>query len=355
MQKKLIALAVAGLVSGGAFAQSSVTISGLFRVSVDQYKLTDTGAASYSAENRVSDNSSILFIRGKEDMGNGSYADFQMDNRFSPDMGAFAASGNTNIGIGGKWGALHLGRQDLHYGTMLESYKSYTLLNILGNGIFAQVNGTTVANGTRTPNVVFYDSPNMSGFGVRVAYSTNAAGSEGSGLNDGSKNGAWNADLKYVNGPIKAGYSYWNSKPEGGVGAEQRGDTVQFGYAFPMGLKAGVGYNKSRLTAAGVEHSRNAWIVPVSYEFGASQVNATYAKAGNTSNTAGSTGAKAWTLGYGYSLSKRTNVGVTYSRLDNDAAGMYNLFAVGDRGTSITSALAGATASQFSLNMTHAF
>lgn len=34
MQKKLIALAVAGLVSGGAFAQTNVTISGQIRMSI---------------------------------------------------------------------------------------------------------------------------------------------------------------------------------------------------------------------------------------------------------------------------------------------------------------------------------
>lgn len=360
MQKKLIALAVAGLVSGGAFAQSTVTVSGLLRVSFEQYKLTDTGAAPYSAENRVSDQSSMLVFKGKEVIGNGTYADFTIDNRFGPDMGGFAATGNTNVGIGGNWGALHVGRQDLHYGTMLESYKAYTLQNILGNGLFAQVNGTTVANGTRTPNVMFYDSPTMSGFGVRLAYSTNAAGTEGSGFNDGSKNGAWNAALNYANGPIKAGYSYWNSKPEGGVGTEQRGDTLQFGYTFPMGLKAGLGWNKSRLTAAGVENSRNAWILPVSYEFGASQVAVTYARAGNTSNTAGSTGAKAWTASYGYSLSKRTNVGVAYTKLDNDSAGKYNLFALGANGataigTAAGNAPVGSSVSQFSLNMNHGF
>ena len=183
MQKKLIALAVAGLVSGGAFAQSNVTISGLVRASVEQYKISNRGAGvDTSAENRVSDQSSMLVFKGREDLGGGMYAGFVIDNRFGVDMGGFAASGNTNIHIGGKWGQVLVGRQDLHYGTALESYKAYSLQNILSNGIFAQVNGTTVANGTRTPNVVVYDSPNMSGFGVRLAGSSSFAATEGSGV-----------------------------------------------------------------------------------------------------------------------------------------------------------------------------
>jgi len=370
MQKKLIALAVAGLMSGGAFAQSNVSISGLFRVGFEQYKLSDTGAASYSAENRVSDQSSMLEFSGKEDMGNGNYADFLIDQRFAPDTsvsGGHFGDGNTHVGIGGAWGALHLGRQDLHYGTMIEGYKVYSLQTILGNGLFAQVNGTTIANGTRTPNVIFYDTPNMSGLGARIAYSTQWSAAnpvEGSGLNDGSKNGALNVALNYINGPIKAGYSYWDAKAEGGVtGQDQRGDTLQFGYAFPMGITAGIAYNKSRYDTvaggvAGPEMSRNAWLLPVSYAFGASQVNVTYAKAGNTSNQAGSTGAKAWSLGYGYSLSKRTNVGVTYTKLTNDAQGQYNLFAIarpGDTAVGGAGGPVGSDVSQFYMGITHAF
>ena len=358
MQKKLIALAVAGLVSGGAFAQTNVTISGLARMSFEQYKLGNTGAASYSAENRVSDQSSMLVFSGKEDMGGGNYASFQIDNRYSPDLGAISASGNTNIGLGGNWGVVKLGRQDLHYGAAIEGYKAYTLQNLLHAGLFSQVNGQSIANATRTPNVIWYDSPNMSGFNGRAAYSTNWAANEGSGLNDGSRNGAWNLALNYANGPILAGYSYWKAKAEGGAGAtaatsDQRGDTLQFGWTGSMGWKAGLAWNKSSLTnGAGVETSRTAWLLPVSYTFGANQLALTYARAGNLSTTTTS-GANAWTLAWGNSLSKRTNVGIAYTRQHNDANAKYNLFAIGANGA--TAAINGASISQFSFNVNHGF
>ena len=152
MQKKIIALAVAGLMSCAAFAQSNVTISGLMRMSVEQYKLNSVVAGSQaSAENRVSDQSSMLVFSGKEDLGGGMYAGFNIDNRFSPDLGAFGASGNTNLHLGGNWGRVAMGRQDLHYGTAIESYKAYTLQNILSNGLFSQVSGNAVAVASRTP------------------------------------------------------------------------------------------------------------------------------------------------------------------------------------------------------------
>ena len=390
MQKKIIALAVAGLMSGAAFAQSNVTISGLVRMSAEQYKLSNVGAGNQSStENRISDQSSMLVFSGKEDLGGGMYAGFVIDNRFSPDLGAFGASGNTNINLGGNWGRVAMGRQDLHYGTAIESYKAYTLQNILSNGPFAQVMGYTIANGTRTPNVLMYDSPNMSGFSARVALSSNWAANEGRGtaaagaaVGDPGKGKATNIALNYANGPIKAGYSYWKAEVEGGKlnaavtaaatatamptmsNADQRGDTLQFSYAFPMGVSVGLAWNKSKVQWADGDASRTAWLLPISYTFGASQVAFTYNKVGNVSTggvLAGNnsdTGANAYTLAYGYSLSKRTNIGIAYTKLDNKTNATYNLFALTTNGATpvgSANAAAGSDVSQMSVNMNHSF
>lgn len=359
MHKKLIALAVAGVVSGGAFAQSNVTISGQIRMSIDQYKLSDVGPGfTASTETRITDESSRLFIKGREELGGGTYTSFQIENRFSPDLGAFSALGNTNITYGGKWGSVAIGRQDLHYGTKLESYLSFTNQNFLGNGPFAQVNGAVVAITSRTANAVWYDSPKMAGFNLRVAGSTAFAGAEGSGLRaagagDPGRGGAANIALDYANGPIVAGYSHWTATVEGGSSAtvgHQRGDTLQFGYTFPMGFKAGLGWNKSELDRLGARASRTAWLLPISYDFGSNRVNFTYLSAGNTAGVANS-GAKAYTLAFGHSLSKRTNVGIGYSKLTNETAATYNLFG----GGTSTATVPGADVSQLALNVFHSF
>jgi predicted porin len=389
MQKKLIALAIAGLMSGAAFAQSTVTISGLIRMSAEQYKLSNVGAANASGtENRVSDQSSMVVFTVKEDLGGGMYAGAVLDNRWGPDNGAAtSAGGNSNINIGGNWGRIAMGRQDLHYGTAIESYKAYTLQNILSNGIFSQVWGYSIANATRTPNVIMYDSPTMSGFSARVALSSNWTGNEGrgtsaAGVSNPSSGSATNIALNYANGPIKAGYSYWNATAEGGkavgtVGAatttaqgalsahDQRGDTLQFGYTLPMGLSIGLGWNKSKVTWSDVSLDRSAWVLPISYSFGASQVAFTYAKANDLKGTAGgitatldSTGASAYTLAFGHSLSKRTNIGVSYTKLDNKTNGAYNMFGLAANGATpvgATNTATGADASQFAVNMNHSF
>ena len=51
MQKKIIALAIAGLVSGAAFAQSNVTVYGIADMSYVNY--SDASAAGYSATGQV--------------------------------------------------------------------------------------------------------------------------------------------------------------------------------------------------------------------------------------------------------------------------------------------------------------
>src|SRR4030088_3377155 len=70
MQKKLLALAVAGALAAPAvaMAQSAVTISGIFKVGIDNYKIDSpstvapTGGTAHAgtntSENRVTDNSS---------------------------------------------------------------------------------------------------------------------------------------------------------------------------------------------------------------------------------------------------------------------------------------------------------
>ena len=79
MQKKIIALAVAGLVSGAAFAQSNVTISGIADVGFQQSsKSENSGTKSQSAINDGGQDASRVTFSGKEDLGNGLSAIFAL-------------------------------------------------------------------------------------------------------------------------------------------------------------------------------------------------------------------------------------------------------------------------------------
>src|SRR5476651_1749826 len=98
MNKKLLAIAVAGALAapGLAFAQAtSVTISGVLKVGVDNLNISNPGAAragKNTSEMRVTDNSSRILLNMVEDLGNGLAAIGQVDLRFSTDIGSNATA-----------------------------------------------------------------------------------------------------------------------------------------------------------------------------------------------------------------------------------------------------------------------
>lgn len=381
MQKKLIAAAIAGLVAVPALAQTNVTISGRFAAGWESYKLSDcTAGFSCRSESRVSDQSSRLIFNVNEDLGGGLSAWGQLDYRGAVDLGGLGNTGNSGVGLAHKnWGKFTIGRWDVHYGEIegaIAGNRAGSLQTLLGNGMMSQVSGqvggaavwNVIANGTRTPNLLMWDSPNWNGFTARLAYSTNAFGNEGTGRsatgtgNPGSGR-AWTGALRYNNGPWTAGYSYWNANTESGVtGAammDQRSHRAWVGYTFAMGLKVGFAWDRSSLDTgvrdgASTTNRRNAWMLPVSYEFGPHKVYAAYVRAGDATNTPTlNTGAHAWNLGYDYAFSKRTSAGIFYSKVNNNSGAFYDHFALAANGATLTAV--GEDARQIYIGMAHNF
>jgi predicted porin len=306
MNKKLIAVAVAGAlaVPGVALAQSSVTISGILKISFDNVKIGDfnntnpnTGKAGRSAtdpgnssEQRVADDSSRIIFGVKEDLGGGLAAIGQVDMRSTLDNGGLSAAGNTFVGLqSNTMGSLTIGRHDLHYYNR-ESELTAKAGSLKADSIsilaFAGGGGTAIANATRTPNDIKWTSPNWGGFTMIAAYSTNA---DGAAENDigvvASKGSAWNLNPNFKGSNFQIGYSYWKDKgdaistPAGvalfstqpttispancvatGAGTsvvcstaastvqnEQRGDRFYASYDI-AGFKFGVAYDKSTIT-----------------------------------------------------------------------------------------------------------
>ena len=116
MQKKLIALAVAGLgLSSTAFAQTNVTIYGIFDATFDSVKADDTttpvaGAANRPSLSRINSNSSYIGFKGTEDLEGGLKAIFQFETGFNTDAGIYSGSArDTFLGLQGGWGTVKLG------------------------------------------------------------------------------------------------------------------------------------------------------------------------------------------------------------------------------------------------------
>lgn len=354
--KQAIAAAVAGVLMTPfmLFAQSSVTISGRFTMEFSDIKIS--GKPGRNSESALSDNTSYLRFSVIEDLGSGLQAIGQVETRNQLDVGSLSATGPTFVGLRSKrWGSVTFGRQNLHYyHRESDMFARGGSLRGDSTGILAYANGgaTSIANATRTPNVIQWKSPNWSGFTVDAAYSSQpGAAGEGDIGSAVRKGRAWNLNPNYKGANFQLGYSYWDGKSDGaftGLGApallagaqfgtpagmDQRGHRLYGSYKWG-GFKAGLAIDDARLRTvtalATTEISRRtAWSVPLQYTTGPHGFYAEFSKA-NRDRAAPFAGldtkANLFSLTYLYSLSKRTAVGVNYARLNNGSAAFYNLY-----------------------------
>jgi predicted porin len=192
MQKKIIALAVAGLVSGAAFAQSNVTVYGVVDTafvnsSGGRPTGINAGQANYSAIDSGLLAGSRIGFKGEEGLGNGLKAVFTLEYYVAPDANTGVGTGPTATAAGGsgsnsrqsfvglvsdKLGSFTMGRQYIFgYGTQVRN-------DAFGGsaiGALATANGaaqTTFVAGSnaRLNNSAVYTSPNFSGFTGTVGY-----------------------------------------------------------------------------------------------------------------------------------------------------------------------------------------
>ena len=381
MNKKLIAVAVAGLFAAPAvaLAQSSVTISGLLKGGYETQKYSNYTRAGNSSQNGVVDDSSRIIFNVTEDLGGGMAAIGQLDMRIKPDdlQGAAATnpsnvvSGNSFFGLRStQWGTISLGRRDLHYFNRESNLTdkaslradSISLLAYAGGG------GQAIAGATRTQNVVHYLSPNWSGFTFILAYSSNASATDGDIGSTTSRGSAWNFNPNYQAANWQVGYSYWENKPDAAGGTfatgKQRADRLYGSYVFPFGLKLGLAWDKSKIKAVNVPVTgdisrRDVWSIPVSYTWGNHSVHFHYDQAGDdkaiADTAAGNQKAKMWAIAYAYDLSKRTSAALTYAQIKNNGLATYNFFTAGTLGLGGPGVAAGEDPKMWGVTLRHAF
>ena len=383
MQKKLLAAAVAGALAlpGIAMAQSAVTISGVFKVGIDSFRISDAAAARAglnTSETRITDNSSRIIFGITEDIGGGMSAIGQLDMR--PNLANNSAkvagqndlaAGNSWVGVRStSWGTVTMGRHDLHYGKQPDDIAakagalqaaSISLMDFVQTT--AAVSPVAIAGATRTNNVLRYDSPNWSGFAFTGAYSANPTTVENDLTSGLRKGNAWNFNPSYTTSNWQVGWSHWDQKADaGGAASDQKAD-VFYGYMLFGGFKVGLALNKSKVdavTAAATTRvgDRNAWTIPVRWESGPHNVYFHYTKAGTNKapGAPGSDGARMWAAAYVYDLSKRTSVGLTIADLRNDTNAAYNFFTnTGALGSGNSTLNAGEDSRLYALTVRHAF
>lgn len=342
MQKKLLALAVAGVMCAPLAAQadsSNVQIYGRVVPSLDRVDNGDKTGTS------MQNNNSRIGFKGSEDLGNGLKAIFQLESAVDFDNrgGAGWTRRDSWAGLSSAtWGTLR-------FGTAFTAYKNSTAYVDVMEDTVADYNNIMGVSWSgsdgfndRARNAIHYKTPNFSGFQAEATY----------------------------------------GMEQGGTGAKSQfesdgADTMRsLGVSYKAGgLHLAAGYENQQMNRLGGTDNAKAWKVSAGYKFGNTTVNALYAKEdfgdnltpatfggyvipagdikgksaerdlvylsakhsiGNIDLMAAYTwaddfdglkksGADSYAVGAQYNFSKRTRVGAYYVYLDNDRNAGYGL------------------------------
>lgn len=349
MQKKLIALAVAGMFAAPAFAATSnVDVYGQINMSVESVSDGDDRWTRM-----VSNNDSFFGFKGSEDLGGGLSAVWQVEMNLNTDgnqsnaadAAAIWGTRNTFIGLSSKsFGTVLAGVHDTPYkmatgplDIFVGTLGDYNAIMGSGGDAWTWAGWPSMANASnvfdlRTGNTIAYLSPDFSGFNFKAAYVMGGEGNDG-GLDTSN---AYSLSATYTNGPlfVTAAYEKHNDVVPGScnagalcLGFDSWGgwerDAWKIGASYKFGdLKVGAMYESMDDNWDYIGH--NSWMINAAYTMGAMTFKGEYLQAGDLDGWNNS-GAKMWALGMDYAMSKRTTIQLTYAKLSNDRNGNFAL------------------------------
>ncbi|CAB3736054.1 Outer membrane porin protein [Achromobacter deleyi] len=354
--KKLFVAAAATALSGAASAQSSVTLYGLIDTGIGYANVDGTYTDPATGRRTSIDNSRIgsttgttagsrWGLRGKEDLGDGLYAVFQLESGFDSRNGSSLQNSRlfgreATVGLGSaEWGEIRLGRQY----NVAARYFSGMFGSSFGGG-FNQLStgaglGFSSAYYVRYDNLVVYETPSLGGFKAAVGYAFNADDrrTAQTGFATADNTRAITAGLRYDNGPLMGFATYdqlnaSNQLNQNQVDATPRSYIVGGSYDFEV-FKVALAYNRitdgwfagkslpnggsigtftgtpSYAFAKGFRS--NSYMLAVAAPVGKSGgAFASWQRADANSKqlTGGDSASNTYSLGYNYNLSKRTDL-----------------------------------------------
>jgi predicted porin len=355
MNKKLVAVAVAGLLAAPLAAQAqnaNVTLYG--RLNLDLEAVSGRQAdGSNPRVWRLSSNSSRLGVRGTESLGGGLNAIFQIESNVSGDTGNSSSSGfasrETFVGLQGNWGTFKMGKflmplDDMH--PIFGNVPTYTTSILSTADLWAQGTLSKGAGGfdARLGNSLRYDSPVWAGFNFSGQISLRdssgfadiapPAGDNGEHTAELRHAYVWGAAAFYNNGPLQVGTAYERNIKVRGPDLSDYDWTITGAYNFGI-IRPALVYEKIKYDTPTGDLKRDFWGVSATAPIGPGVLYAFYGQANDGKGgaadgarvgglTKGSeTGSKQWEVSYTYPLSKRTSVYAGYVKLDNDRNAAY--------------------------------
>jgi predicted porin len=284
MKKSLLALAVLGSFAAVAQAQTSVTIYGVVDTGVAYQSKAGTNNNSLFAVTSGNLSGSRLGFKGTEDLGGGLKANFQLEMGFNSDTGTSGQqdvgtglfSRTSTVGLSGGFGSVNVGRQtDFAYSGTAGGISTFSHAGYVTS--FSKVDGNSQARlqGDRTNNSIRYDMPAFGGLngGVMLGLGEQAGG--------GTAGQVYAAGLKYDNGPLAFGGSYYQSKA--GTTPADRNLINNIGTAPTAGSTVGNGNALSGATAT------KTFTLGGSYNFGFGKLYGNWSRVNLLATPGGST------------------------------------------------------------------
>lgn len=318
--KKFAILAVFAAVSGGAYAQSSVTLFGI----VDEAaRYTKNGDLKLKSLVSGGINTSRFGVRGDEDLGDGLKAGFWLESGFNADSGSINDTGRfwsrrSTVSLIGSFGEVRLGRDYTPTYTGFADFDLFGDNGVAASGKFNSSLGTVRDTGTRADNQIMYLLPsNIGGVYGRAA----VAAGEGTA---GKK--YYGGRIGYAAGPFDVSVSYGQTTVAPLLGEDKFKD-ANIGASYDLGVVKLVGYYAQNKFA---NQKLARYSLGVSAPIGLGIVKASYTRANASGTNAVGTNLDAndadqFAVGYVYNLSKRTAVYGTAAYVKNKGAAAFNV------------------------------
>ena len=315
MKRTLLALVAAAGAAAASAQSSSVTLFGVADVSVAYISTKDKVGDSKSVYGLANggNSSSRLGFRGEEDLGGGLKAGFWLEGGINVDDGGtgFKFDRRSTVSVMGNFGEVRLGRDKTPGYQNLETFHAFGDTGMGGinghNLISSSAAGTPEgSNPKRVSNSVSYLLPKLGGVYGQITY--------GFGEQAGNNSLSSTVGLRvgYANGPLNVAGAY------GTVKGGEVGNTVNYKH-FNLGASYNCGVATPMVLIAserGNDKRVDLYSIGVKAPLGPGELRAAYTM--YKDKKVSDADASRIAIGYGYRLSKRTELYAAFAHMTND-------------------------------------
>jgi predicted porin len=361
MQKKLMALAVAGALTAPA-ALAQVQIGGSIHL---QYFMNDPDNPASKGSDYLTTSEPEVYLRGEEKLGGGLSTWFQCTSSFDvlgQGLGAWCGR-NSAIGFRGDFGNVFFGTWDTPHKLITNLARGWwggtnTLqggtATILFNDSDSNVGNTGSSFFRRHRRSINYHSPDWGGFNLNAAFSSQ---NESTNIPDASdlKPRMMSIAGQFRTGPFFAGLGYEKHKDFANVSSDDQSINATVGFTFAGAIRVSALFTQVEYDAGGVKTEHDGIALYLDWTLGGPhKLYVQYAMRGETDvggTEVADSGVDVLGVAYGYSFSKRTQGYVAYNSMGFDGPNVAGI----SQNTTSAGPIAGGTQKVYGVGLRHSF